>query len=254
MGLDLPPAGRAALRRYLRGHGTSLATRAHVALRWLSCPFPAVEALLPDAGEVLEIGCGHGLCSLYVALNRPTRHVLGVDIDGGKLAEARRAAAGVTNVAFEEVPAGWHPLGEWPTVLVVDVLYLLGPGPGDDLLASAAAAVANGGRLVVKEIDTTPAWKYRLAVGQELAATRVARVTRGETVQFLTPDRMEATMAAAGLTVTRQRVDRGYPHPHLLLVGERRRPGGGEPDTPVLPGAEPPERMPVGAYASGSWP
>ena len=131
-------------------------------------------------------------------------------------------------MVFGEVPPDWRPAGDWPTVVIVDVLYLLGTAGARRLLADAATAIAPGGRLVVKEIDTRPHWKYRLAVGQELAATRVARVTAGATVEFLAPDDMVAVMAGAGLAVARHRVDRGYPHPHLLLVGERPR-SGGEP-------------------------
>jgi 2-polyprenyl-3-methyl-5-hydroxy-6-metoxy-1,4-benzoquinol methylase len=119
------------------------------------------------------------------------------------------------------VPPDWRPAGSWDAVVVVDVLYLLGPGAGDDLLDACSAAVAPGGRLVVKEIDRQPAWKYRLAIGQELAATRIARVTRGETVRFLEPDRMVERMECAGLSVTRRRLDAGYPHAHLLLCGTR---------------------------------
>jgi hypothetical protein len=176
------------------------------------------------------------------------------------VADAERAATGVTNVVFGEVPPDWRPAGEWPTIVIVDVLYLLGRAAGRRLLADAAAAIAPGGRLIVKEIDTRPRWKYRLAVGQELAATRVAHVTAGSTVEFLAPDYLEAVMAASGLRVARRRLDRGYPHPHLLLVGERPRQGGGDPapapsaagDAPPAVGS--PDRVPVGAYALASWP
>ena len=228
-------------------------------MRWLSCPFPTLEALVPPVGRVLEIGCGHGLFALYLALGSAEREVYGVDIDSGKLADAEQAAHGVGNVVFGEVPLDWRPAGEWPTVVIVDVLYLLGAEAGRRLLAEAAAAIAPGGRLVVKEIDTRPRWKYRLAVGQELAATRVARVTAGATVEFLAPDDMEATMAGAGLRVTRHRIDRGYPHPHLLLVGERPRGRGGEPTPEARPSGDAPAvapspgRVPVGAYALASW-
>lgn len=218
----VPPAAGRALRAY---RATSLSTRAHVWVRWLSCPFAAVEAELPPAGPILEVGCGHGLFSLYAAVAGPGRQVEGVDIDADKIAIGRAAASTLepsgADVTLEAVPPGWHPTGTWDAVVVVDVLYLLGPGPGEDLLDACAAAVAPGGRLVVKEIDLKPAWKYRLAIGQELAATRIARVTRGDTVRFLEPDRMVERMEAAGLRVDRRRVDAGYPHPHLLLRGTR---------------------------------
>src|SRR5205085_11501425 len=54
--------------------------RFHVRARWWSAPLVDVERAAPVHGRILEIGCGHGLLSLYLALSAPGRHVTGVDI------------------------------------------------------------------------------------------------------------------------------------------------------------------------------
>jgi cyclopropane fatty-acyl-phospholipid synthase-like methyltransferase len=214
--LRRPPAARQALRRF---RDQPWSTRAHVQLRWLTCPFTAVEAEVPASGRVLEIGCGHGLFSLYAALASSDRQVLGVDVDADKVEAAAATVKGVPNIEVSEVPSGWAPAGAWDAIVIIDVLYLLGGASGAALLDACAAALAPGGRLVVKEIDTRPRWKYRLAVGQELAATRVTHITQGDTVAFLPPDDIAARLRAAGLAVEVRRLDRGYPHPHSLVVG-----------------------------------
>lgn len=196
--------------------------RFHVAVRLRSCPFPQVEAHLPRAGRVLDLGCGHGVFSLFLASSSPQRTVVGVDVDGDKLVTARGAAerSGLP-VTFTEAVDGAVPDGPWDAVTIVDVLYLLGLDAALDLVAQAAAALAPGGVLVIKEIDVRPRWKYRLTRWQEVVSTRVTRITQGEGVDFVPPDDIAGAMTAAGLAVERHPLDRGAVHPHLLLVGRR---------------------------------
>ncbi len=204
-----------------------LGTRLHTRLRWWWCPFDALEAAVPSAGDVLEIGCGHGLCSLHLALAAPGRAVVGVDIDADKVADAQRAAEGLPAAArarFEAVDPGWQPEPSgWDAVVFADVLYLL---PEDDqrtLVQAAARAVRPGGIVVLKELALTPRWKLRWQRIQETLATRVFRVTDsvGRGLTFVGTDAMAGWLRDAGLDAVVERLDRGYPWPHSLVVATR---------------------------------
>lgn len=212
-------------RRCLAAYGNLPAsTRAHVFLRWLSCPFAAVEEEVPKTGSVLDLGCGHGLLSLYISATGPERRVQGVDVDAAKVREATAAASAFHSVSFVEASdGGWRPQPDesWDAIVIVDMLYLLGSVAAFELLATAAAALCPGGRLVIKEIDFRPRWKYQLAVLQERMATRVARVTQGEMVDFLAPSGVARVLQDAGLTVKQRSIHRGYPHPHVVLTAVR---------------------------------
>ncbi|MFN8038478.1 MAG: class I SAM-dependent methyltransferase [Acidimicrobiales bacterium] len=197
--------------------------RLHVRVRWLTCPFAAVEREVPVGGRVLEIGCGHGLLSLYLAASAPGRAVHGVDVDEHKIALARGAAsrfaaAGGGSVSFDVVRPGVLPDGPFDAVVVADVLYLLSPEARADLLEAAVGRLAPQGRIVVKEADRVPRWKGALTVGQELLSTRVLHITQGDEVAFAPPDELAAPLRRAGLDVVIRRADRGYVHPHVLLV------------------------------------
>ncbi len=194
--------------------------RAHVAVRWATCPLPAVAAQLPAAGRILDVGCGHGLLSLFLALESPDRHVIGIDVDEDKLAVARGAADGLS-VRFQVVTGGELPDGPWDGIGIVDVLYLLSAEDQRSLLRSCAGALAPGGVLAVKEMALVPRWKARWNVLQETAAVKILGITEGEDFTFLPPADMATAMAGGGLTVTDRPIHRGYPHPHHLLVGRK---------------------------------
>ncbi|GCE75506.1 class I SAM-dependent methyltransferase [Cellulomonas biazotea] len=211
-------AGRRALRLY---RPTPLAVRAHVAIRWFSAPFPPIAAALPRAGRVLEIGCGHGLFSAYAALAEPGRDVLGVDIDGDKIAAVHDAVQGVGRLELRVAPDGAVPAGPWDAVVFVDVLYLLGADDQRRLLAEAVRSLAPGGSVVVKEMGTQPRWKVRWNTIQETLSVKVLRITEGSEFDFVDPQTMAAWLRDLGLTVELRRLDAGRVHPHHLLVARR---------------------------------
>ncbi len=221
------PAGRAARAAYRE---TSVGTRVHVGVRWRTCPFSSIAAALSGAHTILDVGCGHGLFPLYLAARDPAVRVTGVDIDDAKLeiAAAAAARAGVADrVTFRPVAPGWTPASGipgapatgWDAITIVDVLYLLGHAAAERLIADAAAALAPAGRVVVKELDTTPAWKWRASLAQEVLATKVLRITAGEQLEHMGIATLEPALRAAGLDPTTTRLDRGRIHPDYLSVG-----------------------------------
>jgi 2-polyprenyl-3-methyl-5-hydroxy-6-metoxy-1,4-benzoquinol methylase len=210
-------AARAAIAAY---RGAPPGDRLHVLVRWLSCPFPPVVDVLPRTGRILEVGCGHGLFSSYVAQRVPGLEVHGVDIDADKVGVATRSTAS-GRLSFAVAESGVLPAGPWDAVVLVDVLYLLDEAGQRALLESCAAVLAPGGVLVVKDMATRPRWKAWVNRVQETLSVRVLRITAGSAhFAFVEPDQRARWLQAAGLLDVRsRRLDRGRAHPHHLLVG-----------------------------------
>jgi 2-polyprenyl-3-methyl-5-hydroxy-6-metoxy-1,4-benzoquinol methylase len=210
--------------------GEAAGVRLHVNLRWRSCPFVSVADHVPASGPVLDVGCGHGLLSCYLALAGPAREVVGIDVDEARIDVARRAgrrAAGHgAKVRFGVARPGELPDGPWAAIAIVDVLYLLPRAAQRLLLAECAGRLAPGGVLVVKEMDVSPRWKAALARAQETIAVRLLAITTGEHIGFTPPRELAQWLEEAGLAVEHLPLHRGRPHPHHLLVGTRN---GGRP-------------------------
>ena len=204
-------------------------------MRWWTAPFPAIEAALPGAGRILEIGCGHGLFCTFAALSSDGRNVVGVDIDRDKIAQAQQVAAELagTDLRFEVADSGAVAAGPWDAIVVVDMLYLLPAEQQRALLTAAAAELAPGGALLVKEMSDTPTWKARWNVLQETLAVSVLGITEratapgpaaaaGQRFAFVTPEVMARWLADIGLRTCMRRLDRHRLHPHHLLIARLR--------------------------------
>lgn len=216
---------RAARRAFAAYRDAPAGHRLHLLVRWLTCPFPPVVEVLPSTGRVLEVGCGHGLFSTYLAERAPGLTVHGVDIDADKVAVAAASTEPGGRRSFAVAPSGAVPEGPWDAVVLVDVLYLLDAAGQRALLADCAAHLAPGGVLVVKDMAVEPRWKARVNALQETLAVRVLGITEGSRdFDFVPPDERARWLVEAGLEDVRsRRLDRGRAHPHHLLVGRARR-------------------------------
>jgi hypothetical protein len=75
----------------------------------------------------------------------------------------------------------------------------------------------------VKEMAPSPRWKARWNQAQETLAVKVVGFTASEATDFtfVAPAEMRAWLEGSGLAVAEVSLDRGYLHPHHLLVGTR---------------------------------
>jgi 2-polyprenyl-3-methyl-5-hydroxy-6-metoxy-1,4-benzoquinol methylase len=197
--------------------------RLHVRGRFRTCPVAVIDEAVPRVGRVLEVGCGHGLVSAYLALSSSDRTVTGVDIDARKIAVASHAQShadqATAHLSFEHTSPGELPDGRWDAIVIVDVLYLLDRPAEQVLLRACVDRLAPSGVLILKETDVVPRWKHWFAKAQEVVATKILRITAGSSLSFTPVHELAEFLRGAGLDdTTIRRVDKGYWHPHALVV------------------------------------
>lgn len=200
--------------------------RLHVRGRYRTCPVAVIDEVVPRSGRVLEVGCGHGLISAYLAMSSSDRDVTGADIDARKIAVASHALShadhSTVHLTFRHEDAGALPDGNWDAIVIVDVLYLLDAAAERVLLGECVERLADHGVLVIKETDVVPRWKHWFAKAQEIVATKIVRITAGSSLSFTPIAQLADALRAMGLDVETRRVDKGYLYPHALVVGRRR--------------------------------
>jgi 2-polyprenyl-3-methyl-5-hydroxy-6-metoxy-1,4-benzoquinol methylase len=205
--------------------GLPLKERLFVRGRLATAPLEALAARAEGA-RLLDVGCGHGVLVALLAVGSPGRHVVGIDPDERKIDWARASVGQLANVelracTIETLAA--ERAGEFDTVLVADVLYLLAAAAWRPFLAAAHELLRRGGRLVLKEAEDDGSWRVRKALFQEQLMVRMLRRTHSSgAVGFAPRATLEAAVRAAGFAIEEVApLARGYSTPHLMIVARR---------------------------------
>ena len=205
--------------------GLPLRERLFVRGRLATAPLEALAARA-QGQRLLDVGCGHGVLVALLAAGSPARRVVGIDPDERKIEWARASVGRLPNVELRactiEVLAAERP-GEFDTVLVADVLYLLAAAAWRPFLAAACALLRPGGRLVLKEAEDDGSWRVRKALFQEQLMVRMLRRTHSSgAVGFAPRATLEEAVRAASFVIEDVvPLARGYSTPHLMIVARR---------------------------------
>jgi 2-polyprenyl-6-hydroxyphenyl methylase/3-demethylubiquinone-9 3-methyltransferase len=114
--------------------------------------------------------------------------------------------------------------GEFDSVVVIDVLYLVARDDWPRFLAGCRQRLRPGGRLLLKEVDVRPRWKFLRCVAQETLSVRLLGITLGRerSFSFLEREAMIELLRSLDFTeVTHRDLDRGYLTPHVLYRARR---------------------------------
>lgn len=150
-----------------------------------------VERQVPQTGEIIDLGCGHGLFASLLALGSPRRRVRGIDLDESRIRLAQAAAGSLPNISFVCADIRSTGLPAADAVTIVDVLYLMPFEQQMDVLLAVKEKLRPGGLLVLKAQERRPRWKYAFTYAQEFLATSLG-LTQGGSRRFYFPDRQEA--------------------------------------------------------------
>lgn len=178
--------------------------------------FPALDSVVPQ-GFVLDLGCGYGIASHWLAYCRDGRTFLGVDYDEDKIRIARQSAVEMPRVQFE-----LRNVLEWEyppcdAILLLDVLHYWVPDKQQLILNKARKALRPGGRLILREAARADNSDHQHVALWEKIATRLGHNQTVEGLHFRTLDELTTALKQAGFTQIETKRDGGN-HSNILLI------------------------------------
>jgi 2-polyprenyl-3-methyl-5-hydroxy-6-metoxy-1,4-benzoquinol methylase len=141
-----------------------------------------IDRLRGSTLPLLDVGCGAGIFAFYLRECGLEMPLAGIDHDAKKIAAANAVASRYANVTFRQGDAR-EPLAHHGSVVMLDLLHYFDDATQSQILANAAAAVAPGGVLIVRDAIRDGSWRYRATYAQELFA-RSVRWLKAERLNF----------------------------------------------------------------------
>jgi 2-polyprenyl-3-methyl-5-hydroxy-6-metoxy-1,4-benzoquinol methylase len=173
---------------------------------------------LPPSGQVLDVGCGFGLFTLYFALRNPRIQVRGFDLDERRIGMARKAAErlGLNNATFQIANAASFYFNEPISgAYMLDLVHHIPEASVPVLLKTIASNLAPDSRLLVKDIDPTGRYKRAFTWVLDKAMDYKAPVN------YWYPDRLQRLLEGLGFEVHRHQMIDYLPYPHILYVNRK---------------------------------
>jgi 1-acyl-sn-glycerol-3-phosphate acyltransferase len=195
--LNTPRVVRRKVRRLYRYQGKFVEQFVHWKMK-TDPMFGALDAVVPRNGFILDLGCGYGLATHWLAQFTDERTFLGMDYDENKIRVARRTAPESPRIKFETGDILNCDYPPCDTILLLDVLHYWTPEKQQMILNKARKALRPGGRLILRDAARADSAAHRRVDFWEKFATRFGINKTNEGLHFQTRAELAAALQRAG--------------------------------------------------------
>jgi len=187
-------------------------------IKWGLTPFEEMERHVPGQGLVLDLGCGNGLFSNYLAVRSPDRKVVGIDSSGARINTAQSVARdnGYTNISFCRRDVQGFNVSLCKCVILSDFLHHISYADQEDLVKRSFTGLEKGGVIIIKEIDRRPRHKFIFSFIVDYLLNIGSNLYHRDTVDF------QRMLAEIGFTdISAIPLSRHLPFSNVLYIGRK---------------------------------
>ena len=195
--LNTPRVVRRKVQRLYRYQGKFVEQFVHWKMK-MDPMFDALDAVVPRNGFVLDLGCGYGVATHWLAQFTDGRSFLGLDYDENKIRVAQRTAPESPRIKFETGDILNCDYTACDTILLLDVLHYWTPEKQQMILNKARQALRPGGKLILRDAARAENEAHQRVDFWEKIATRIGHNNTVEGLHFQTRAELEAALRQAG--------------------------------------------------------
>jgi 1-acyl-sn-glycerol-3-phosphate acyltransferase len=195
--LNTPRTLRHKVQRLYRYQGVYVEKLVHWKLKF-DPVFAVLDGVVPRQGFILDLGCGYGFATHWLAQGTDTRTFLGVDLDENKIRTARRTATDHPRIRFEAGDILERDYPSCDAILLLDVLHYWMPEKQQLILEKARHALRPGGKLILRDGAKADDEAHRHVHRWEIFATKLGLNQAGDGLHFQTLAELEAAVKRAG--------------------------------------------------------
>lgn len=140
----------------LRNQHISMVHKIYFFLRELVLPSSIIDTVLPKNGTILDLGCGIGPITLYLALSSTERRLIGWDISKTRIEAASKIAKKFPNLSFELKDAGNKiSIKNLKGAVASDFFHHVSFDKQEKIVQNVSEALGKNGVFVIKEVDNS---------------------------------------------------------------------------------------------------
>ena len=153
----------AVVRSKVASTFSSVWLRLYVWMKMVIVPYEQISRFVPKNGEILDIGCGYGVLSIFLALESFNRRVLGIDPNSSRIRAVEQLATRKTsNAVFRSVDVASQKGSIFDCVVMEEVLHHVPKDEQQCVLNTVASILAQTGVFILRENNKRLSFRYIL--------------------------------------------------------------------------------------------
>lgn len=193
-----------------------------ISMRLRFSSYDVMASHVPPSGRILDLGCGFGMLSSYLALSSERRVVKGVDISARRIHIARRASRGIGNICFEEGDFLGTDFAGYDCILLIDTLHYFPAPVQDRIIERCCEGMRKMGMILIRDSNRDVKLRHFITGWYETVMTK-SGFTKGETLFFRSFRELKGLIESLGFRVFMTPLWGRTPFADTLMVCRKER-------------------------------